>query len=137
MYLALHHVQLAMPAGEEPAARAFYGGVLGLSEVPKPPALAARGGTWFRSDPPGVELHLGVENGFQPARKAHPALLLDDLEAVVSGLARAGVHVTPADAELPGYSRCYVDDPFGNRLELLARTGGPGRPQAVGSPSPR
>jgi catechol 2,3-dioxygenase-like lactoylglutathione lyase family enzyme len=113
----LHHVQLAVPAGAEPALRAFYGGVLGMVEVAKPPALAARGGVWFRSGT--AELHLGVDADFRPARKAHPALLVDDLDAAVTRLGAAGQRVQPDDL-LPGYRRCYVDDPCGNRLELLA-----------------
>jgi catechol 2,3-dioxygenase-like lactoylglutathione lyase family enzyme len=114
--VGLHHVQLAAPAGSEDALRAFYGGLLGLPEVPKPPGLAARGGAWFRSA--GVELHLGVEEGFRPARKAHPGLLVDGLDALAARLAVAGVDVV-WDGDFPGYRRCYVADPVGNRLELL------------------
>lgn len=116
MITGLHHVQLAVPAGSEPALREFYGGLLGMTEVTKPPPLAARGGVWFRSGT--AELHLGVEVDFRPARKAHPALLVDDLDAIVARLAEAGRSVRPDDL-LPGYRRCYVDDPCGNRLELL------------------
>jgi len=112
----IDHVQLAMPAGGDDDARAFYGRVLGLPERPKPPNLAARGGCWFGAE--GVELHLGVEDGFRPARKAHPALLVDDLPALVRRLRVAGVDVVE-DEPLPGYDRVYVADPFGNRLELL------------------
>ncbi|MCI3948774.1 MAG: glyoxalase [Acidimicrobiales bacterium] len=117
----IDHVQLAMPAGGEDDARAFYDGVLGIPEKPKPPHLAARGGCWFAAD--GVELHLGVEDGFRPARKAHPALLVDDLAALVRRLGEAGVDVVE-DEPLPGYDRVYVADPFGNRLELLEPTAG-------------
>ena len=117
----IDHVQLAMPAGAEDQARAFYDGVLGIPEKPKPPHLAARGGCWFAAD--GVELHLGVEDGFRPARKAHPALLVDDLAALVRRLGEAGVDVVE-DEPLPGYDRVYVADPFGNRLELLEPTAG-------------
>ncbi|HZB72705.1 MAG TPA: VOC family protein [Acidimicrobiales bacterium] len=117
----IDHVQLAMPAGGEDDARAFYDGVLGIPEKPKPPHLAARGGCWFAAD--GVELHLGVEDGFRPARKAHPALLVDDLTALVRRLGEAGVDVVE-DEPLPGYDRVYVADPFGNRLELLEPTVG-------------
>jgi catechol 2,3-dioxygenase-like lactoylglutathione lyase family enzyme len=113
----LHHVQLAVPAGSEPALREFYGGVLGMTEVPKPAALAARGGVWFRSGT--AEIHLGVAADFRPARKAHPALLVDDLDDVLARLAAAG-HAGRPDDLLPGFRRCYVDDPCGNRLELLA-----------------
>jgi catechol 2,3-dioxygenase-like lactoylglutathione lyase family enzyme len=115
----IDHVQLAMPAGGEDDARAFYDGVLGIPEKPKPPHLAARGGCWFAAA--GVELHLGVEDGFRPARKAHPALLVDDLAALVRRLGEAGVDVVE-DEPLPGYDRVYVADPFGNRLELLEPT---------------
>jgi len=113
----VHHVQIAVPAGSERALRRFYAGVLGMTEIPKPVALAGRGGMWFRSGT--AELHLGVEEDFRPARKAHPGLLVADLDAIVSRLAEAGHRVRPDDL-LPGYSRCYVDDPCGNRLELLA-----------------
>jgi catechol 2,3-dioxygenase-like lactoylglutathione lyase family enzyme len=115
--IGLHHVQLAVPAGSEPALREFYGGVLGMTEVVKPAALAARGGVWFRSGT--AELHLGVEADFRPARKAHPGLLVDDLDEIVARLGESGRRVRPDDL-LPGYRRCYVDDPCGNRLELLA-----------------
>jgi catechol 2,3-dioxygenase-like lactoylglutathione lyase family enzyme len=113
----LHHVQIAVPAGSVPALRAFYGQVLGMTELPKPAALAARGGVWFRSGT--AELHLGVEADFRPARKAHPGLLVDNLDGIVGRLAEAGRSVRPDDL-LPGYRRYYVDDPCGNRLELLA-----------------
>lgn len=109
-------MQLAMPAGEEQAAREFYAGVLGMTEVDKPPALAAPGGAWFRAG--GVELHLGVEDGFRPTRKAHPGILVNDLDAVVQRLQSAGQDVT-WDGEFPGYRRVYASDPFGNRLEFL------------------
>ncbi|MBN8485113.1 MAG: glyoxalase [Sphingomonadales bacterium] len=114
--VALDHVQLAMPAGGEDAARGFYTGLLGLPEVAKPPALAMRGGCWFESAE--VKLHLGVEADFRAARKAHPALLVDDLDALAALLTAAGHAVSP-DEMLPGTQRCYVDDPFGNRIELI------------------
>ena len=114
--LAIDHVQLAMPAGEEEKAREFYAGVLGLSEVPKPAVLAGRGGVWFASGP--VQVHLGVEADFRPARKAHPAFRVQDLEALALRCRAAGYE--PAfDTDLPGCSRFYVADPFGNRLEFL------------------
>ena len=113
---ALHHVQLAMPEGREADAAAFYQGLLGIPEVPKPPHLAARGGCWFEDG--GVRVHLGVETRFAPARKAHPALLVDDLRSVVARLEAAGVAVV-VDEPLPGYDRVYANDPFGNRIELL------------------
>ncbi|MBA2554361.1 MAG: glyoxalase [Geodermatophilaceae bacterium] len=112
----VHHVQLACPAGSEPSLRAFYVGVLGMTEVAKPPVLAARGGAWFRSG--AVELHLGVEEDFRPARKAHPGLLTADLSGLVARLQAAGVDAR-WDPDFPGYRRCYVDDPVGNRIELL------------------
>ena len=116
MITGLQHVQLAVPAGSEPALRRFYGDVLGMAEIAKPAALAARGGVWFRSET--AELHLGVDADFRPARKAHPGLLVDDLDEIVARLADAGHGVRPDDL-VPGYRRCYVDDPCGNRLELL------------------
>ena len=115
--IGLHHVQLAAPAGSEDVLRAFYGDLLGMPEVPKPPVLAARGGAWFRSA--GVELHLGVEEGFRPARKAHPGLLVDDLDALARPARAAGGVAVEWDGDFPGYRRCYVADPVGNRLELL------------------
>jgi catechol 2,3-dioxygenase-like lactoylglutathione lyase family enzyme len=114
--VGLHHVQIAAPRGSEEVLRRFYGGVLGMTEVPKPPALAGRGGVWFRAG--GVELHLGVEDDFRPAAKAHPGLLVADLPGYVDGLAAHGLPVEWDDA-FPGYRRCYLQDPHGNRLELL------------------
>ena len=116
VFEGLHHAQLAMPRGEEEAARAFYAGVLGMTEVGQPPVLAARGGAWFRAG--GLELHLGVEEDFGPARKAHPGILVADLDEVVRRLRGAGQEVT-WDADFPGFRRVYVADPFGNRLEFL------------------
>jgi catechol 2,3-dioxygenase-like lactoylglutathione lyase family enzyme len=117
--LAIDHVQLAMPAGREEDARRFYGGLLGLPEIEKPPELARRGGVWFGSG--AVQVHLGVEPDFRPARKAHPALRVRGLGAWVEKLGAAGVEVVP-DAALPGCDRVYVADPFGNRIELLERS---------------
>lgn len=114
--VGLDHVQLAMPPGREADARAFYTGLLGLPEVAKPPVLAARGGCWFESAT--VKLHLGVEADFRPAKKAHPALLVADLGALTRELEAACLTVTPDEA-LEGVARCYVDDPFGNRIELI------------------
>ena len=108
--------QLAMPLGRRQPARAFYAGVLGLAEVDKPPALAARGGAWFRAG--GVELHLGVEEDFRPTRKGHPGILVGDLDELVRRLAASGQAVT-WDEDFPGFSRVYAHDPFGNRLEFL------------------
>jgi catechol 2,3-dioxygenase-like lactoylglutathione lyase family enzyme len=117
----LHHVQLACPPGSESASREFYTGILGLHEIPKPPALAARGGAWFRGTlhPSGpVELHLGIEEGFRPARKAHPGLLTGDLDGLAARLAAAGYPVTWDDG-FPGMRRFHSQDPHGNRLEFL------------------
>lgn len=116
MYDGLHHVQLAMPRGEEERARRFFVGVLGLTEIAKPPVLAARGGAWFRGG--RLELHLGVEDDFRPAAKAHPGILVSDLDDAVRRLDADGQPVR-WDAELPGFRRVYAHDPFGNRLELL------------------
>jgi catechol 2,3-dioxygenase-like lactoylglutathione lyase family enzyme len=112
----IHHVQLAAPHGSEALMRDFYAGTLGLVELPKPPVLAARGGVWFGA--PGIEIHIGLEDGFRPARKAHPGILVRDLGAMAERLRAAG-HEIRADDLLPGYRRFYVDDPVGNRLELL------------------
>jgi catechol 2,3-dioxygenase-like lactoylglutathione lyase family enzyme len=109
-------VQLAIPTGGEPACRRFYGELLGMTELPKPPVLAARGGCWFGLG--RVELHLGVEEPFAPARKAHPGIQVDGLDELAARLTAGGVEVRP-DAELPGWTRFYADDPFGNRLEFL------------------
>lgn len=115
----LDHVQLAMPSGPEAeaAAEAYYAGLLGLTRVPKPPALAVRGGCWFAAG--DVQVHLGVEEPFAPARKAHPAFVVDDLDALAADLAAAGHDVRWSD-ELPDTRRFHTDDPFGNRLELIA-----------------
>jgi catechol 2,3-dioxygenase-like lactoylglutathione lyase family enzyme len=115
--VALDHVQLAMPPGLEEQAAAFYCGVLGLEQVPKPAPLAARGGCWFRHG--NVAVHLGVEQEFRPARKAHPAFVVDDLAALQAVCEEAGIEVRPNPDGEPGRG-AYVDDPFGNRIELLA-----------------
>ncbi len=115
----LHHVLLAIPAGSEEALRAFYVGVLGMAEVAKPPALAARGGLWVRAD--RLELHLGVEADFRPARKAHPGIRVRDLDAFAAHLAEHGVAVEWDASLFPGHRRCYASDPVGNRLEFIER----------------
>jgi catechol 2,3-dioxygenase-like lactoylglutathione lyase family enzyme len=107
-----------MPCGEEDRGRAFYVDLLGLIEIPKPASLAERGGLWFRIG--ALELHLGVEDDFHPAKKAHPGLLVDDLLSLVARLEATG-HATKRDDRLEGYDRAYVNDPFGNRIELLER----------------
>ena len=117
----IHHVQLACPPGSEAALRDFYHGVLGLGEIPKPAALAGRGGCWFRGH--GIELHLGVEQDFRPARKAHPGLLVRDLDAWAGRLRAAGHPVQP-DGDFPGMRRFYSEDPLGNRLEFLEPASG-------------
>ena len=116
MIEGLHHVQLACPAGSEDVLRGFYGGVLGMTELAKPPMLAARGGVWFRRG--SAEIHCGVEADFHPARKAHPGLVCADLDAVVTACTAAGYKVS-WDENFPGFRRCYVSDPVGNRLELM------------------
>lgn len=115
--MKLHHVQVSCPPGGEDAARAFYGEVLGLPEVSKPPVLAARGGVWFRDD--GVEVHVGVEEPFAPSRKAHPAFQVDDVDAVARAAELAGCPVT-WDGDFPGYRRFHTRDGNGNRVEILA-----------------
>ncbi len=111
----IDHVQVAAPKECEQEARAFYGGLLGLEELPKPELLAARGGCWFRAG--AQELHVGVEEPFAPARKAHPGLVVDGLAALAARVAGGGIAVDWDDA-IPGTRRCHVADPFGNRLEL-------------------
>jgi catechol 2,3-dioxygenase-like lactoylglutathione lyase family enzyme len=118
------HVQLAMPAGGEEEAAAFYEGILGIPQVPKPPHLAARGGCWFeRGD---LKVHLGVEGDFRAATKAHPAFEVEDVRALAAAAAAAG-HRVKDDEPLEGYDRVYVDDPFGNRIELMERLPGSAR----------
>jgi catechol 2,3-dioxygenase-like lactoylglutathione lyase family enzyme len=113
---AFDHVQLAMPAGQEAVAKAFYVGVLRLSEYPKPANLAQRGGVWFKSGT--LKLHLGVDREFRAAQKAHPGLLVHGIEELVARCVAAGYPVL-TDTPLEGYKRVFVSDPFGNRIELL------------------
>lgn len=113
----IDHVQLAMPEGREDEARRFWVELCGLQEVPKPPASAARGGCWFERH--GVVVHVGVERPFAPARKAHVALCVEDLDALGSRFTAAGIAIVPAD-DSPDRRRFHVADPFGNRLELIA-----------------
>ncbi|MCX5200723.1 glyoxalase [Streptomyces sp. NBC_00237] len=116
MITAVDHVQLAAPPGSEPALRTYYVTVLGMREIPKPPVLAARGGCWFEAG--GVQLHLGVEEDFRPAKKAHPGIRVTDIEAYAARLEAHGARVVRDDA-LPGHRRLYTEDPVGNRLEFL------------------
>ncbi|WP_435417007.1 VOC family protein [Parerythrobacter aurantius] len=115
--LGLDHVQLAIPAGGEDQARAFWVGLLGLTEVPKPPQLSPAG-CWFNGG--SLSLHLGVDRDFRPATKAHPALLVDDLDGLRARLETAG-HPTRDDTAIEGYARFFADDPFGNRVEFMQR----------------
>jgi catechol 2,3-dioxygenase-like lactoylglutathione lyase family enzyme len=112
----LDHVQLAIPSGSEARCDEFYVGVLGFVTLEKPPVLAARGGRWYQRE--DATLHLGVESDFRPAKKAHPALVVEEYDQLVSRLTAHGVTVLP-DEDNPGVRRCYVDDPVGNRLELI------------------
>jgi predicted enzyme related to lactoylglutathione lyase len=118
----LHHVQIAAPAASEDRLRKFYGDVLGWTELPKPPLLAGRGGCWFQipgRGGPAAELHVGIEADFRPARKAHPAFVVD-VDATATAIEAAGHEVRWADpAEIPGRRRFFTDDPCGNRLEFL------------------
>ena len=114
--MKLHHVQVSCPAGGEDAARRFYRDALGIPEVAKPPVLAASGGCWFRGD--GVEVHVGVEEGFAPAQKAHPAFLVDDVDAVAAAV-EAGGFPLRWDGDFPGYRRFHTADGNGNRVEVL------------------
>lgn len=123
--LGIDHVQLAMPPGEEEAARHFFVGVLGMAEVAKPAHLADNGGCWFEAG--AAHIHLGAENGHVPARKAHPALLVDDLQALRRKLSAVGVDFVPGKP-LDGYIRGDIADPFGNRIELMQRIAEPGGP---------
>jgi catechol 2,3-dioxygenase-like lactoylglutathione lyase family enzyme len=113
---SIHHVQLAMPMCSEETARRFYVDVLGMIELLKPSDLAKRGGCWFQSG--AVQLHLGVENDFRPAKKAHPAFRCSDYAALVEQLRDSGIEVNEPD-DIPGVRRCHIHDPFGNRIELL------------------
>lgn len=112
----LHHVQLALPPGGEDACRAFYVDALGLTEVQKPPVLAARGGLWVRSD--ALEIHLGVEQDFRPQKKAHPGIVVSDIDALAARLTEHGYAVS-WDDDFPGMRRFYTEDGHGNRIELL------------------
>jgi catechol 2,3-dioxygenase-like lactoylglutathione lyase family enzyme len=118
--LAFDHVQLAMPIGGEAKARAFYMAVLGFAEIPKPDGLLKLGGMWFSNG--RVELHVGAEEDFRPARNAHPALIVDDLDGLLSAARAFGGEVREP-LQVPGRRRGFVYDPFGNRIELIALAG--------------
>jgi catechol 2,3-dioxygenase-like lactoylglutathione lyase family enzyme len=118
--VGIDHVQLAMPVGAEALARAFYTGVLGLVEIPKPAVLAVRGGVWFACG--AAQLHLGADSAFLPAKKAHPALLVSDFEHAMSALAARGAALVP-DESVNGRRRVTLADPFGNRVELIEQAG--------------
>ncbi len=117
--ISIDHVQLAMPAGEEEKARSFYINLLGFVEIPKPVELAKRGGAWFESG--NVQLHLGVEADFRAARKAHPAFIVDDLDALIEKIKTAGYETDTSQPPLDGYQRAHIFDPFGNRIELMEK----------------
>ena len=117
--LSIDHIQIAMPAGQEDQARAFYIEQLGFTEIPKPPDLAKRGGAWFQSG--SVQLHLGVESDFRPARKAHPAFVVSDLDSLIAKVQSAGYETDTSQPPLDGYKRAHVFDPFGNRIELMEK----------------
>ena len=126
--LSIDHVQIAMPAGEEEKARAFYVNLLGFSEIPKPAELAKRGGAWFESG--RVQVHLGIEADFKPARKAHPAFIVDELDVLIAHIKASGYEIDTSQPPLDGYKRAHVFDPFGNRIELMEKLqdGMPSRP---------
>ena len=132
--VALDHVQVAAPAECEDDARRFYGGLLGLEEIPKPPLLSPRGGVWFRVGT--HELHVGVAEPFAPATKAHPCFLVHSvgaLERLAAEVERSGSAVRWADPEeIPGSTRFFVDDPWGNRIEVIARAGSTGADSSTG-----
>lgn len=115
-WMGLDHVQLAAPAGCEEEARRFFGDLLGMAEVPKPEKLKVRGGVWFQCGPQMI--HIGVEAAFQPAKKAHPAFLVHQIERLMEHLQENGVAIR-IDEEIPGLIRFFADDPFGNRLEFM------------------
>ena len=119
--LSIDHVQIAMPSGEEEKARSFYINMLGFTEIPKPTGLAKRGGAWFQSE--NVQLHLGVEADFRPARKAHPAFIVEDLDTLLETVQRAGYETDTSQPALDGYKRAHIFDPFGNRIELMEKLG--------------
>lgn len=117
--LSIAHIQIAIPPGEEDQARVFYRDILGFNEIPKPAELAKRGGAWFQSE--SAQLHLGSEQDFHPARKAHPAFIVDELDMLITKAQGAGFETDTTQPPLDGYKRAHVFDPFGNRIELMQR----------------
>jgi catechol 2,3-dioxygenase-like lactoylglutathione lyase family enzyme len=116
--LSIDHVQIAIPIGSEDRARAFYSGILGFTEIEKPPQMAERKSIWFVAG--AVNLHLGIEPDFTPAKRAHPAFVVEGLDAILAACAHAGISSKP-DTSFNGFRRVHVFDPFGNRLELMER----------------
>ena len=114
--LSIDHVQIAIPLDGQDRARAFYSEVLGLREVQKPGVMAERKSIWFAGG--SVNLHLGIEGDFHPAKRAHPALVVEGLDEILASCERAGVTVKP-DVSFNNFRRVHVFDPFGNRLELM------------------
>lgn len=123
--MRIHHLQIAGPVGCEAAAREFYGGILGMTEIEKPAALRARGGCWFQCGE--LQLHIGVEQEFRAATKAHPAFAVENLDELRQTLLQSG-YVAIHDENLPGSRRFYSQDPWGNRLEFVE----PGPPAVAG-----
>ncbi len=117
--LSIDHIQIAMPAGAVEKARAFYVELLGFTEIPKPSELAGRGGVWFQSG--AVQLHLGVDSDFRPARKAHPAFVVDTLDTLIENIRSAGYDIDTSQPALDGYKRVHIFDPFGNRIEIMEK----------------
>ena len=117
--ISIDHVQIALPAGGEQSARTFYTDVLGFIEIPKPAELAKRGGLWFQCE--NFQLHLGIDANFQPAHKAHPAFIVDDLNSFIAKAESAGFQIDTSQPALDGFKRAHVFDPFENRIELMER----------------
>jgi catechol 2,3-dioxygenase-like lactoylglutathione lyase family enzyme len=115
-FAGIDHVQLAAPAGTEETARRFFGGILGMPEIPKPEELKKRGGVWFQCGP--QQIHIGIEEPFLPAKKAHPAFLVHNLDELMKRMKEHGIEVRE-DHAIPEVKRCFADDPFGNRLEFM------------------
>lgn len=116
IFKAIDHIQLAAPKGSEETARNFFMNILGFTEVEKPEGLKKRGGVWFQCKK--IKIHIGIEEPFSPARKAHPAFEIENIEELKKHLIKNGVDIIE-DIKLPGANRCYISDPFGNRIELL------------------